>query len=127
MSKPIVYIASPYSVGDPSINARFQCITWDALMQAGLVWPVAPLWSHLQHLVLPRTRYDDWVAYDLALLERYDAVLRLAAVDGLGAYHVHESPGADGEVEFARGRGMPVFFSIDALHDWARAEGGATT
>src|SRR5438477_12764451 len=75
-TRPVVYIASPYSKGDPAINTHFQCQMFDRLMNDGVVWPVAPLWSHFQHTMFPRT-YKDWVAYDLAMIPRYDACLRL--------------------------------------------------
>jgi hypothetical protein len=119
-NRPVVYIASPYSKGDPAINARFQCRIFDELMSAGLVWPVAPLWSHFQHTVYPRC-YEDWIAYDLALIPRYDACIRLDAEDGRVGYAESRSTGADNEAaEFLR-LGKPVFHSIDALHAWALA------
>src|SRR4051812_47449802 len=31
-TKPVVYIASPYSRGDAAINTHFQCQLWDKLM-----------------------------------------------------------------------------------------------
>src|SRR3954470_3513635 len=71
-TRPVVYIASPYTKGDPAINTHFQCELWDKMMTDGKVWPVAPLWSHFQHTTFPR-KYEDWVAYDLALIARYDA------------------------------------------------------
>ncbi|MEE9398392.1 MAG: hypothetical protein V3V31_15425 [Methylococcales bacterium] len=54
MKKPTVYIASPYSKGDPAANAHFQCKIFDELLSSGLVLPVAPLWSHFQHMMFPR-------------------------------------------------------------------------
>lgn len=119
-SRPVVYIASPYSKGDPAINTHFQCSVFDRLMNDGRVLPVAPLWSHFQHTLFPR-RYEDWVSYDLALLERYDACLRLAAeVPALG-YAVSESSGADGEVQKFEEMGKPVFRSVEELYSWVDA------
>lgn len=76
VEKPIVYIASPYSSGDPAINTHFQCKVFDEILRDGRAWPVAPLWSHYQHTLFPRP-YSDWIAYDQALLKLYDACLRL--------------------------------------------------
>lgn len=76
--KPVVYIASPYTKGDPAINAHFQCKMFDELLTEGKVWPFAPLWTHFQHTVFPRP-YQDWTSYDNALLPRFDACLRIAA------------------------------------------------
>lgn len=119
-SRPVVYIASPYSKGDPAINTHFQCSVFDRLMNDGRVLPVAPLWSHFQHTLFPR-RYEDWVSYDLALLARYDACLRLAAeVPALG-YAVSESSGADGEVKKFEEMGKPVFRSVEELYSWVDA------
>ena len=54
LNKPIVYIASPYTKGDVSINVHFQCKIFDELMDDGIVFPVVPLWSHFQHTIFPR-------------------------------------------------------------------------
>lgn len=133
MSKPFIYIASPYTKGDVAINTRFQMQLFDELMNSGLVWPVAPLWSHFQHLAFPRP-YKDWIEYDLALLPRMDACLRMnASYQGVntpyqesGRRHVDyfekESAGADGEVAVFKRLGKPVFFNIPMLLHWASTE-----
>jgi hypothetical protein len=117
-NKPVVYIASPYSKGDPAINTRCQCKMFDRLMSDGLVWPVAPLWSHFQHIMFPRL-YADWVTYDLALLPRYDAVLRMDAIHPETAYIQIESSGADREVITAKANNLPVFYRVGDLYQWA--------
>lgn len=119
--KPVVYIASPYTKGDPAINTHFQCKVFDQMMTDGIVWPVVPLWTHFQHLLFPRN-YQDWIAYDLAMLERYDACVRLAAeVPALG-YKVVESSGADGEVAAFLQMGKPVFYSLEGCYAWAESQ-----
>jgi hypothetical protein len=123
MPKPIVYIASPYTKGDVAINTRAQMAAFDELMNDGVVWPYVPLWSHFQHIVFPR-KYQDWIDYDLALLPRFDACLRLHAHfqnDRL-VYCQAESSGADGEVAEFNRMGKPVFFDKVALYDWATTE-----
>src|SRR5262245_45523251 len=95
VSKPIVYIASPYTKGDVAMNTHFQCKGFDQMLEDGKAWPVAPLWSHFQHTVFPRP-YKDWIAYDQALLHLYDACVRLTAKVEKSGYEQHESSGADG-------------------------------
>lgn len=117
---PVVYLASPYSKGDPALNVHFQCWIFDRLLGDGLVLPVAPLWSHFQHTLFPRP-YEQWVQYDLSLVSRYDACLRLSAEIPRCNYRVDESRGADREVELFRQLLKPVFFSIADLYAWAAA------
>lgn len=121
MSKPWVYIASPYTKGDPAINVRCQMKMFDRLLSDGLVIPFAPLMCHFQHLSFPRP-YEDWIRYDLDLLERFDAVLRINALAEVGGqlYLQSESSGADGEVRRAEELGLPVFQSTMELYPWAR-------
>ena len=117
MSKPIVYLASPYTKGDVAINTHFQCKIFNQLMSDGKVWPVAPLWSHFQHTLFPRL-YTEWIAYDQALLHLYDACLRLDAKLEEPSYIQGESSGADGEVKTFRTLKKPVFFNISDLYAW---------
>jgi hypothetical protein len=129
MAKPFVYIASAYTKGDPAINTRFQCEVFDELLSSGLVLPYAPLMSHFQHTIFPRP-YQDWVQYDLDILPRFDAAIRLTAIytsskTGL-VYEQHASSGADGEVAEMERLGKPVFYSITDIYKWAR-EFHATT
>lgn len=119
--KRTVYIASPYSKGEPAMNAHFQCRIFDQLLTDGRVLPVAPLWSHFQHILFPR-QYQDWISYDQAMLRLYDCCLRLPAeIPELG-YHQNESSGADAEVQTFIEMGKPVFYSIADLYDWEREQ-----
>jgi hypothetical protein len=120
--KPLIYIASPYTKGDVAINTRFQCEVFDELLTDGIVLPFAPLWSHFQHTVFPR-HYQDWIDYDLALIPRFDACLRLKATYELLAYVQNASSGADGEVDLFLELGKPVFYSKESLYSWVK--GGA--
>lgn len=117
MSKPFVYIASPYTSGDAAMNTHFQCKVFDRMLTDGRVWPIAPLWSHFQHTLFPRP-YNDWLEYDKAVLARCDACIRLGAELPELNYREFASSGADCEVEWFRQYGKPVFFSIDELYDW---------
>lgn len=117
--KPFVYIASPYTKGDPAINTRFQCEVVNQLLDTNLVIPYAPLWSHFQHTIFPRD-YRDWINLDLDIIEKMDACLRLdASYEPLG-YVETESSGADGEVQRFRDLSKPVFLTIEGLLDWAK-------
>ena len=122
MDKPTVYLASPYTKGDVAMNTHFQCKIFHELLSDGKVLPVAPLWSHFQHLLFPRP-YEDWIAYDQSMLRLYDCCLRLTADLPDPAYKQDESSGADAEVDSFRKLGKPVFFSIDELYDWVAKRG----
>lgn len=117
MSKPIVYIASPYTAGDPALNVRFQCEVFDHLLTHGRCVPIAPLWCHFQHVLFPRP-YEDWIAHDLELVRVCDACVRLEAVCERVGYREGRSPGADGEVDRFRAMGKPVFYSLAELRCW---------
>jgi hypothetical protein len=122
MSKPFVYVASPYTKGDPCVNAHFQCCIFDQMLDDGIVIPYIPLWAHFQHSVLPRP-YTDWLAYDNCIMPRIDALVRLDArfvwPDGT-MYKCSESTGADNEVKLAESLGKPVFYTIEDLYTWAK-------
>jgi len=122
MSKPLVYVSSPYTHGDPSINTHFQCTVFDRLLTGGLVIPYVPLWSHFQQAILPRT-YNDWIKYDLDLIRsaNFSACLRLAAENPSLGYRVNKSAGADVEVALFQELNRPVFYSIESLYDAVRS------
>ena len=117
--KPVVFIASPYTRGDPVINTHFQCEVFDRLLTEQLVLPVAPLWTHFQHLLFPRP-YEDWIKYDQEMLHLYDCCLRLNAQCNRTGYSESQSSGADAEVATFQKQGKPVFFSIADLYAWVR-------
>lgn len=125
MTRRLVYIASPYTKGDPCANARFQCEMFDKLLNDGRVLPYIPLWSHFQHTMFPRP-YTDWINYDLEFIREanFVACLRLNATcesmrmpDG-SPYLITQSSGADGEEKLFRELGKPVFYTVEALYEW---------
>jgi hypothetical protein len=120
-SKPLVFVASPYTKGDPAVNVHYQCEVFDRLLSDGVVLPLVPLWTHFQHTVFPRP-YLDWVAYDQEILKVCDCCLRLTATSERLGYMVSESTGADAEVSAFRSLGRPVFFSIEELYLWVRGD-----
>ena len=118
---PIIYIASPYTKGDVGLNVRFQGYIFNELLGSGLVWPIAPLLSHFQHVMFPRS-YKDWIDYDNALLHLYDGCLRLNASYPALGYLETNSVGADNEVSVFRSLTKPVFFDLESLYEWAKQE-----
>lgn len=123
LGRPTVFIASPYTRGDPAINTHFQCKVFDRLLSDKRVLPVAPLWTHFQHILFPRP-YQDWIDYDQEMLRLYDSCLRLDAELTEPPYIQRESLGADAEVEAFRKFGKPVFFSIEGLYEWVATREG---
>ncbi len=96
---PLVYLAGPYTKPDPVENTHRMLHLADALLDLGVV-PFVPHLSMFWHLLCPRP-YGEWLAYDLHLMLRCDAVLRVPG----------ESCGADGEVRVAHRLGIPVLFA----------------
>lgn len=117
MQKPTVYIASPYSIGDQGMNVHSHCRVFDELLSDGKVLPVAPLWSHFQHLLFPKP-YDTWITYALEMLPLYDCCLRVPGEHDELDYRQCESAGADQEVKKFQELGKPVFTSKTELYRW---------
>lgn len=99
----LIYIAAPYTFIDPVQNTNLACKIADELIVNGFV-PYVPHLTLLWHLITPRT-VQFWYDYDIHLLKRCDAVLRIPG----------ESVGADKEVELAKQWRIPVFYSIEDL------------
>lgn len=105
--KPLVYTAGPIS-SDPLGNLRRALRVYSRLVRDDVVVPFCP---HLGALLdVQRTvPYEEWLRYDMAVIEHSQALLRLPG----------DSPGADREVAFAEELGIPVFHSVDELYAWA--------
>lgn len=98
-----IYVAGPYTEGNPDGNVRAAVDAADELMEAGYT-PFCPHLNFLWGLRHDRP-YDDWLDWCLQWVEQCDALLRL---DG-------HSPGGDTEVERAEDRGMPVYHGLDEV------------
>lgn len=96
--RPLVYVAGPYTNPDPVENTRAAVIVGDALTADGLCTAYVPHLSLFHHYLSPHP-LEWWYEYDLTILRRCDAVLRMTGA----------STGADAEVEFARQIPIPVF------------------
>lgn len=108
MKKPLVYISGPFT-SNPTLNTHNACRMWESLRRQDYCTPICPHWSLVQDMLTPLS-HDEWIAYDLELIERCDAVLRLHG----------ESVGADMEVDAAVHQGIPVFYNTRDLHEWCR-------
>jgi nucleoside 2-deoxyribosyltransferase len=109
-SRPLVYVAAPYTRPDPVKNTNKAIRVAAELVDEGVVTPFVPHLTLLWHLVDPRP-LDFWYEYDVATLARCDAVLRLPG----------DSTGADREVAYAERKGIPVFTERDDLFKWAQS------
>jgi hypothetical protein len=107
--KPLVYVAGPYSQPDPVENMNKAVHIANGLLATGEVTPYIPHLSGFWHAITPKP-YDFWLAYDLEIMARCDAVFRFTG----------ESAGADKEVIQAAEWDIPVFHDIDSLTAWAR-------
>lgn len=106
--KPLVYVAGPYSKPDPVENIN-KAVKWGTkLLDDGIVTPFLPHLSGTWHMIDPRP-YEDWLAYDLEIMRRCDAVLRIPGA----------SSGADKETAEAVELGIPVYLSYAGLYAWA--------
>jgi hypothetical protein len=122
--KPLVYVSSPFTRGDQLLNVRFQCEMFYALVTENEVTPITPLWSGLQHLVIPQ-KYDFWMDYDKEVILRCDAMVRLDAKhiwDDGTEYFQRDSTGCDIEEQHCRDNGIPVFYSIRDLYAWVKED-----
>ena len=95
--KPMVYIAGPYTSGDPMINTRRAMDAFEQIRQLGAV-PFCPHHSAFQQLVHPLS-WEEWLEYDFHILSRCDMLFRLWG----------PSPGADMEVNWAGQLEIPVY------------------
>ena len=125
--RPLVYLAGPYTQGDVAINVHGHAMLFHRLMDEGVVWPFMPVTSHMLHLIVPRA-YEDWIALDMAYLQRCDALLRIDVLLPVHArerdhriiYHQYESAGAENEIREAQYIGRPVFYNRESLYVWAK-------
>jgi hypothetical protein len=104
-----IYIAGPYSKGDPVKNTADVIRTADYLAMRGHK-PYVPHLTLFWHFMIQHD-IQFWYDLDLAWLGKCDCLLRLPG----------ESSGADKEIEFAEHYKMPVYHSIAECLD---GEGG---
>lgn len=95
-----IYIAGPYTNGDPVLNVRKAIEAGEQLRGLGYV-PFIPHLTHLWHLISPHD-YDYWLKYDNEWLAKCDGLVRLPGY----------SRGADSEVELMLSLGKPVLYIV---------------
>lgn len=102
----MVYIAGPYTARagkSEDDHVADALVVATAVRDAGHV-PYVPHLSHYWHARHPRP-YEDWMAIDLAIVGRCDALLRMQG----------DSPGADREVAHAKALGLPVVYDVSEI------------
>lgn len=120
MNKTVVYIAGPYRAKterEVMLNIRRAESIALAVWQAGMV----ALCPHMNTAFFGGACDDaTWLAGDLELLRRCDAVLLVPGWE--------ESSGTIAEIEFARQHGIPVFRKSFQLGRWhAKRKAGQTS
>lgn len=103
---PRVYVAGPYSNGDPQLNTDRAIDVGDAIADMGAD-PFIPHLSHYREARHARP-YTFWIEEDLRWLQVCHALYRMEG----------KSKGADGEVAEAQRLGIPVFYEMDDLKAW---------
>jgi len=114
MTRPRVYIAGPYTIGDVTINIRAAITAAEQVIEAGGA-PYVPHLTHLWHVISPH-EYAYWLALDLAWLRICDCLIRLPG----------HSNGADMEVVQAQRCGLPVFTGEFAVQHFAAWQGAGS-
>lgn len=105
--KPRIYIAGPYSAGDPQANTDHAIDVADQIVDLGGD-PFIPHLSHYRHARHERP-YQFWIDEDLRWLEVCDALFRFEG----------RSSGADNEGSIMHNiHHRPVFYYLDALRKW---------
>lgn len=113
MERPVVYISGPMTIGDWEENILRAERLFRQLMLAGYSCYCPHLSGRMPgHEDIP---HDLWIANDLPLVGRSDAVLRIPG----------ESTGADRECAFARACEVPVYHSVEHLMDEIPPDGEA--
>lgn len=112
--RPLLYVAAPYTRPDPVQNTHAVLRVAMVLYEATEWCPVVPHLSLLWHVVTPRSDRH-WLDYDLHLMRKCDAVVRLPG----------DSPGADAEIVEANRLGMKILsldeLPAEALSHWKTA------
>jgi hypothetical protein len=98
-----VYVAGPYTRGDPVANTAKVIEVADKLVRWGFI-PYVPHLTLFWHFLFPH-EISFWYRYDNAWLKKCDILLRLEG----------ESSGADAEVELAKMNGLRVYYSTAEL------------
>ena len=97
----MIYISGPITLPNPMHNTHTAIQLASRLLRLGFT-PFVPHLSVLWDTVIPE-KYEDWIAYDLRVIDRCDLVVRLPGV----------SRGADIEMDYAKEKGIAVLYLSD--------------
>ena len=106
MSKKLIYIAGPITLGPIEENVRKPIEIADGIIERGH-GVIVPQLTIFWQFISPHT-WQEWIDMDDVIIRKCDALYRMPG----------ESKGADHEVELAREIRIPVFTNEDALHEW---------
>jgi len=97
-SQGLVYVSGPYTKGNPLEHVRRAIIVAEWYRRKG--WAVALPHLSIQWEIMFPLSWEEWLAQDLALVERCDRVIRLPGI----------SQGADLEVAHAKKLDIEVHY-----------------
>lgn len=114
----VVYVAGPFRCLSKHVEGQqdswgIQSNVMRAMALALEVWRLgaAAVCPHANTMFFQNAAPDDvWLAGDLAMLAKCDAVIMTPDWE--------RSTGARAEEAFARGKGIPVFYTLDDLKAW---------
>ena len=104
MTRPLLYVAGPYTHPDPVANTHRALRCASAISRESGWVPIVPHLSLLWHMVDPQP-IDYWYAYDFEVLEHCDALVRLPGPSS-GA-DVELLAARDGEIEVIEFEELP--------------------
>jgi hypothetical protein len=111
LRKELVYVAGPITKGPFDEHLREAIRAGDLIMAKGHA-AIVPQLSMLWQYVSPHT-WQEWLEMDEIIITRCNYLLRMPG----------ESAGADREMAFARGCGIPVYTELtDLLMKLGRAD-----
>lgn len=103
----LIYVAGPLSKPCPIANLRNALRVADTIRDMGAV-PYVPHRNLVTCQLLHPRSYEFWLAECKVMVERCDALFRMAG----------ESPGTDQEEQWAKDAEKPVFWLLDGLRGW---------
>lgn len=107
--RTLVYVSGPITnhPQGPFMGVRDGMIVGDALLDAGYAAYVPHLTHYWEVEHNPERTYEDWMAIDLSVIPRCDALVRIKGY----------SEGSDREVVCATEYGVPVYTDLDKLFE----------